>query len=120
MENALPALIAFLFLGMGLLGLAAPEQISETFGQPTLTPAGRNEVRAVYGGFGVAVALVLAAALREPALRGGVFLAVGVALAGMAGGRIVAAAIERPRGFYPVWFYCLLETAMAAVLIAGR
>ncbi len=120
MESVLPAAVAAFFLAMGVLGLAAPERISAPFGQPTLTPAGRNEVRAVYGGFGVAIALVLAVALRQPALRAGVFLTVGVALAGMAGGRIVAACIERPGQFYPTWFYCLLETAMALVLIAGR
>lgn len=34
-------------------------------------------------------------------------------------GRLVSAMIERPGRFYPSWFYCLLELAMAAVLWRG-
>ena len=120
MSALLPGAVAAFFLGMGLLALAAPERISATFGQPELTPAGRNEVRAVYGGFGVAMALVLAVALEDASLRPGVFLCVAVALGGMAAGRVVAALFERPGSFYPAWFYCLVETLMAAALFANR
>jgi hypothetical protein len=108
------------FLLMGLLALAAPERISLIHGVRELTPEGRNEIRAVYGGFGVAIAGLLGWAATLPVYRPGVFLAVAAALAGMAGGRLVAALIERPRRFYPSWFYLALETAMAAVLYAGR
>jgi hypothetical protein len=120
MTALLPGAVAAFFLGMGLLALAAPERITATFGQPRLTAAGRNEVRAVYGGFGVAMALVLAVALDDTALRPGVFLCAAVALGGMAAGRVVAALVERPGGFYPAWFYCLVETAMAVALLASR
>jgi hypothetical protein len=109
-------LVIVFFVGMGLLALASPESITGPFGMPTLTPAGRNEVRAVYGGFGLAVAAMLVLALYAPALRAGVLLAVAGALAGMAAGRLVAALVERPGAFYPAWFYCGLETAMAVVL----
>lgn len=112
---ALDMVIVF-FVGMGLLALASPEAITRPFGMPTLTPAGRNEVRAVYGGFGLAVAGVLVLALYTPALRAGVLLAVAASLAGMAGGRLIAALVERPRAFYPSWFYCGLESVMALVL----
>jgi hypothetical protein len=109
-------IVVVFFAGMGLYALALPEQITATFGTTTLTPAGRNEVRAVYRGFGLAIAAVLVVASGDAALRPGVLVAVAVALAGMAGGRLIAAAIERPAGFYPCWFYCLAESALAVVL----
>src|SRR6185436_17757670 len=109
-------LVVVFFVGMGLLSLASPESISRINGTPTLTPAGRNEIRAVYGGFGLAVAAVLVLALYTPALHAGILLAVAASLAGMAAGRLVAALVERPTAFYPSWFYCGLETAMAVVL----
>ena len=109
-------LVVVFFAGMGLLALAAPESISAINGTPTLTPAGRNEVRAVYGGFGLAVAAMLVVALGTPAVGPGILLAVAASLAGMAGGRVLAALIERPRSFYPSWFYCGLESVMATVL----
>jgi hypothetical protein len=101
---------------MGAVALATPERVVATFGQRELTLEGRNEVRAVYGGFGVVVAAVLAWAAWVPAQRTGVFLTVAASLAGMALGRLVSAAVEWPRSFYPSWFYCALELAMAATL----
>ena len=112
---AVDVVIVF-FVGMGLVALVSPEFVTRTFGIPTLTNAGRNEVRAVYGGFGLAVAVMLVLALSTPALRAGALLAVAASLAGMAAGRVVAALVERPPAFYPSWFYCGLETAMAVVL----
>jgi hypothetical protein len=112
-------LVSLFFLGMGVLALAAPERITATFGLPSLTPEGRNEVRAVYGGFGVAMSVVLASAAVSPVIAPGVLVSVGAALAGMAAGRIVASLVERPRGFYPCWFYCAAETVGAAVLFAA-
>jgi len=109
-------LVIVFFVGMGLLALVSPESISSIHGTPTLTPAGRNEIRAVYGGFGLAVAAMLVLALYAPALRAGVLLAVAASLAGMAGGRVLAALVERPTAFYPSWFYFGLETAMAVIL----
>src|SRR5262245_44384246 len=101
---------------MGLVALAAPEAVSRTFGTLTLTPDGRNEVRAVYGGFGLAVAAMLAGGLYDPELRKGVFLTIAGSLAGMAAGRVIAAVIERPATFYPSWLYCGVELTMATTL----
>ena len=109
-------LVIVFFIGMGALALASPESISRINGTPTLTPAGRNEVRAVYGGFGLAVAAILVLASYTPALRAGILLAVAASLAGMAAGRVLAALVERPTAFYPSWFYCCVETAMAVTL----
>lgn len=114
--TALVLVVIVFFFGMGLVGLATPERISAIFGVPELTPDGRNEVRAVYGGFGIAIAVALTAAWFDPTLRPGVAIAVAAALFGMAGGRIVAALIERPAHVYPSWFFCVSETAMAIVL----
>ena len=119
MLTTLVMLVAIFFAGMGLLALAAPEKITETFGTPTLAPAGRNEVRAVYGGFGLAMAAVILLAGRDPAIARGLYLCLAAALGGMATGRLVSAAIERPGAFYPAWFYCALETAMALTLVAA-
>lgn len=115
MMIAVDVVIAF-FVGMGLLALVSPESITRIFGIPTLTIAGRNEIRAVYGGFGLAVAAMLVVALNDPILRPGVLLAVATSVGGMAAGRLVAALIERPTAFYPSWFYFVAETGMAVVL----
>ena len=55
--------VAAFFVAMGVLALVAPERILATFGTTGLTVEGRNEVRAVYGGFGVAVGVLLVAAM---------------------------------------------------------
>jgi hypothetical protein len=78
---------------------------------------GRAEVRAVYGGFGVAVAAVLVLAIADPDLRRGVVVAVAVALLGMAFGRLVARLVDGPAAFYPVWFYFWVEVIGGGVLL---
>ncbi len=113
------ALVALFFLGMGALGIGAPARILAPFGTADLTIDARNEVRAVYGGFGIVIGVLLIVTAGVPALRAGVLATVGTALAGMAGGRVVSVTIERPSRFYPCWFYLPLEAAMAAVLFAA-
>jgi hypothetical protein len=51
--------VAVFFLGRGLYGLARPAGLIRPFGITLPDPTARAEVRAVYGGFGVAVAAVL-------------------------------------------------------------
>ena len=114
--NDLPILVAILGFGvMGIGALVSPLRVSRQFDMPTLTAAGRSEVRAVYGGFGLAMAAGLAAALALPGLRAGVCLTVAAALAGMAGGRLVSAGIDRALGRLPA-LYLVLEAVMAAAL----
>ena len=43
------------FIAMGVMALLRPAQVLAYFGLHNLTPDLRNEVRAVYGGFGVAL-----------------------------------------------------------------
>ena len=107
--------IAVFFAGMGVYALAAPAAMLRPFGVTLGTASARSEVRAVYGGFGLAMAAVLSYAFRVPEVRTGVLLTVGAALAGMAAGRLVSVFGERTP-FYPNWFYCVVEAAGAGVL----
>jgi hypothetical protein len=115
---AVIAVIAVFFLGMGIYALAAPAAIIRPFGITLGEAASRSEVRAVYGGFGLAIAGVLAYAAVAAEVRQGVLITVGAALAGMAFGRLVSAAVDDRTAFYPNWFYCLVETIAAAALFA--
>jgi hypothetical protein len=117
MATMLLALMSLLFLGMGIFGLALPNRLIEPFGIELRTPEARAEVRAVYGGFGVAVAVLLALAAADiGALRKGAALAIAAALLGMAFGRVVARLAERPSRFYPSWFYFWIEITGAGLL----
>jgi hypothetical protein len=116
---AVIAVISVFFLGMGVYALAAPAALIRPFGISLGDPASRSEVRAVYGGFGLAIAAVLAcAALQDGDIRKGILITVGAALAGMAFGRIVSAVVDTRTAFYPNWFYCLVEAVGAAGLFA--
>lgn len=120
MATALVLAVAAFFLGMGLLGLAAPQTLIRPFGIELGTATARTEVRAVYGGFGVAVGVLLAlAAFDLGGLRQGVTITVAVSLAGMAFGRLIARFAERPGRFYPSWFYFWVELVGAGLLIAA-
>ncbi|MGU3650222.1 DUF4345 family protein [Mycolicibacterium sp. A43C] len=109
--------VGVFFAGMGLYALAAPAALLRPFGFAVTSDTQRAEVRAVYGGFGIAIAGVLGYAMSAPdAVRTGILLTVGVALAGMALGRVISAALGDRTSCYPNWFYCLVEAAAAAVL----
>jgi hypothetical protein len=96
--SLLVTIVAIFFAGMGAAALVRPAVIWAPFGVAPTTPAARNEVRAVYGGFGIALAILLVVAdQRAAGFRDGVLVAVAVALAGMAAGRVVGFAVE-PRG----------------------
>lgn len=114
---ALIVAVAVFFLGMGIYGLVAPAALIRPFGVVLDSPQSRSEVRAVYGGFGVAIAGVLVYAALHPELRNGILLAVAVALAGMAAGRVISAIAGERTGFYPDWFYGLVELGLASALI---
>jgi hypothetical protein len=112
-------LVAVFFLVMGLLALLSPTRFAAPLGL-TLVPArGTNEVRAVYGGFGVVMAGLLVYAAGEPALRDGVFLTLALALYGMAAGRVISLVVERAA--HPLmWATIATEAGLATILIAVR
>ena len=110
--------LALAFALMGVGALAKPTLVTRQFGMRALEAAARSEIRAVYGGFGLAMAAMLIAALRSHTLRDGICLTVGVALAGMAMGRLVSWGIDRAIARAPL-MYLLIETLGAAALIGG-
>lgn len=116
--NLLVLCIAAAFAAMGLVALARPERIVGYFGTPSLTRDGRNEVRAVYGGFGLAVAGLLCIATTHAGIRAGAVLAVAVALLGMATGRLVSVLIDGAPGRWP-WVFMGIELAGGCVLLAA-
>lgn len=107
--------VALFFLAMGLVALVRPARILAPLGVTVESLDGRNEVRAVYGGFGVMMAAILVYALKTPEVAGGVYLAVAVALAGMAAGRVASLVIERKIGAIPAVFIGV-EAGLAAML----
>jgi membrane associated rhomboid family serine protease len=100
---------------MGVYAMAAPARMLAPFDVVLGSAAARSEVRAVYGGFGLAIAAVLVVAITDPALRPGVLVTVAAALAGMALGRL-ASAVDCRTSFYPNWFYFIVEAVAAAAL----
>ena len=110
-------LAAVFFLGMGLFALARPAALIRPFGITLSVPESRAEVRAVYGGFGLAIAGVLALAASGHPARDGILITVAAALGGMAFGRLVSGLIDRPKAFYPNWLYFLVEAVGAAALL---
>lgn len=119
MDDAIVIAVALAFAGMGLAAFLNPRAVPDQFGVAAETVEGRNEVQAVYGGFGLAIAGVLAfVAFDDPAIGEGVLGTVAVSLAGMAAGRLIAAVRERPTGLYPVWVFFAFEVVAAAALLA--
>jgi hypothetical protein len=110
--------VATFFLLMGIYALAWPEGVLRLFGTPSLTSDGRSEVRAVYGGFGIAIAAVLVLGLCSPEIARGIYLTVAMALGGMAVGRVVSRGIDGEAGPYPRLFL-VVEVVLAAVLLAA-
>ena len=118
--NILVAVVAIFFAGMGAVALVRPAIVWAPFGVAPTTPASRNEVRAVYGGFGIALAILLVVADNAATgFRDGVLVAIAVALAGMAAGRIVGFVVEprSARGF-PALFG-VIEVLLAAALLGA-
>lgn len=110
--------IALFFAVMGLVGLIKPEIITATFDIKQLTENGRSEVRAVYGGFGLAIAGILFATFWFEEIRPGVLICVAAALFGMVFGRIVSIIFDRKLRFYPSLFF-VIEIILAAMLLVA-
>jgi len=105
------------FLGMGLVALAKPEFVVGLFGTKTLNEDGRSEVRAVYGGFGCGVAILLKWAESNPIEARGIHLAIAVAMMSMAAGRLISFAIDRKTlEIWPMLFF-LVELGLGTFLI---
>ena len=111
-------LVALLFLGMGMATLVKPALLSTTFGSDVTGRPWRNEIRAVYGGFGIAIAFGLVLVQTWlPEFKGGLFLAIALALLGMAFGRLIGFLLESGSGHWTV-FYFILEIAGGITMLA--
>lgn len=111
--------VAVAFALMGIGALVRPTVVTRQFGIPALTAEGRSEVRAVYGGFGLAVAGMLVIAITTPDLRAGIAITVAVALFGMAVGRVVSAVIDRSLSKVVV-LYLVIEVVAGVLLVLAR
>ncbi len=111
-------IVAVGFLLMALVAFASPASVVSYFGISELSIDGRNEVRAVYGGFGLAVAGMVAAAPYWPRFGPGILLAVALSLFGMALGRAISRAADGGAGLYP-WLFFTIEIAAGAALISA-
>lgn len=114
-------IVAIGFAVMGVAALVKPAVIWAPFGVTPTTPGSRSEVRAVYGGFGIALAVLLFVADGwSTDLRAGVVITAAVALAGMAVGRAISALVE-PKALlgYP-GFFLVLEAVFASLLYSAR
>lgn len=111
------AFVALLFFFMGVWALLRPRDVPKFFDMEAGNPSARNEIRAVYGGFGVAMGAILgwaALGTSPPGVAQGVIWTVAAALAGMAAGRLIAILVERPTK-WPL-FFGALETTGALLL----
>jgi uncharacterized membrane protein YeaQ/YmgE (transglycosylase-associated protein family) len=118
MYSAAIYITVLFFACMGITALFSPTSVTNFFGLKTSRADMRNEVRAVYGGFGVAIAGLLTASTFYSEVRQGVVLTVAIALFGMAAGRLLSFAIEHSEGHYPMVFLvveCVLGSLMLYV-----
>ncbi len=119
--NAAAAVVAAFFAGMGLVALVRPAFIWAPFGVAPTTPAARSEVRAVYGGFGLAIAALLVLSDDAAAdFRDGVLVAVAVSLFGMAAGRLASACVEPRTLLGSPGFFFLVEAALGGLTLLAR
>ena len=106
------------FALMGLAALVRPTLVTRWFGLTQLPPDMENEVRAVYGGFGLAMAGLLGWIYWWPTAgwQAGVLLTIAVALLGMAAGRLLSFAVTFTIGAGPFVFF-ILEVVLGASLL---
>jgi hypothetical protein len=116
MVTTLTYVVAIGFLVMGLIAFASPAFVTGLFGTTEPTVDGRNEVRAVYGGAGLAIAALVAVAPHWPRFGPGILLTVALWLFGMALGRVISRAADGGAGFYP-WLFFALEIVAGGALI---
>jgi hypothetical protein len=115
MPTTLTYITALFFACMGLTALVSPTSVTRFFRLNAIGADMRNEVRSVYGGFGMAIAGLLTVSVAYREVQRGVVLTVAVALFGMAVGRFFSFAVEHSEGHYPLVFLvveCLLGSFM--------
>jgi Domain of unknown function (DUF4345) len=110
---------AALFFGaIGVSAIIRPRNLLQGFSIEAIEPESRNEIRAVYGGFPMAVAALLIFSLTRPDLSDGILFALASASVGMALGRIVSVLIDRKLGRDPA-IYIVLELIVALMIASN-
>ena len=109
-------LVACAFALMGAGALWRPWLVTRQFGVDSLSRAGNSETRAVYGGFGILMAVMLLSSLSHPEIRAGVCLTIAAALGGMGLGRIVSLLADKGIDRVPA-VYLMIEVVAAIGLI---
>jgi hypothetical protein len=122
LERAVLALSAAALILVGFTGLVSPAQLFDPLGVPLPTPAGRNEIRAAYGGMHLGVGLlVLAWTLRRERRRAALWV-VAVFMGGLALGRLASLFADGPPGAFVLrlWVPEALAGGIAATLLSLR
>lgn len=96
-------------LGMGIIGLFAPNILLSFFGTEANTKEIRNEIRSVYGTFGIGWAIILLslpALSLDQSIKTGILIAMALNIGFMACGRMIGLLWE-PIGKWPTAFFIM-------------
>lgn len=119
MLGVIGVLGAALFFGaIGVSAMIRPRNLLQGFSIEANEPESRNEIRAVYGGFPLAVAALLIFSLTRPDLSDGILTALATSSAAMAIGRIISVLIDRKLGRDPA-IYIVLELIVALMIASN-
>ncbi len=91
---------ALLFIGYGLVCLAAPSVVADSAGLAMLNGDGAAELRAMYGGLQTAVGMLALAALLRSELQPPVLFVLAFLFFGLASARLLGAIVESGVGSY--------------------
>ena len=117
--SVVSGVVALAFAIMGVWALSAPMMVTRQFGITDLSAQGRSEVRAVYGGFGLAMAAMLLVFSGSGSVGRGVSLTVAAALGGMAVGRVISLAVDRRIGRMPSVYLAIEAVAAGTLFFLG-
>ena len=112
------ALSGSFYLALALAAFARPSTLLAGFGIAASGCDARNEIRAVYGGFPLAVALLVGWCLFGGEYAVGILVALTTATLGIALGRTISGVIDRRIGRLPAIFVGV-ELVVAALLATG-
>jgi hypothetical protein len=115
-QHLLIGTAAIFWLWLGIMAFARTKHLLRGFGIETSVADSWNEVRAVYGGFPLAMAAILIVSLFAPVLTDGIAVCVGSAMLGMCLGRLVSGILDRTLGRMPQIF-AAIEFVVAMILI---
>ncbi len=110
--------VGLFFFVTGCMALVNPQKVVGMFGATAETKESRAEVRAVYGGFGVALGgCIFSLRWWPPEQARGAVLALAILVAGTGIGRILGGIVDKETRFHPTWTLVLLEVALTVALL---